>query len=301
MTVTFGLNEVELGSNELGTDLRDCNDLLGDAAALRDRMAKDGYLLVRQLHDPKLVLKARTTILAYMRDQTQCIDPNTPLIDGMITNDSKAPNMMGKTDITHHPDVKAVLEGQRVFDFFNTYFGETSRTFDYKWLRAVGKDTGTAAHYDFVYMGRGSERLHTIWTPFGRLTPEQGTLAMLVGSHNLASFEKLRNTYGKSDVDRDGTSGHFTHDLLGIAREFGGQWQTTTFEPGDVILFGMHAMHASTTNTTNQWRISCDTRFQPAADPIDERWVGKNPIGHTHTNPKPNAWQVKKLATSSQR
>ena len=285
MTVTFGLNEVELGSNELGTDLRDCNDLLGDAAALRDRMAKDGYLLVRQLHDPKLVLKARTTILAYMRDQTQCIDPNTPLIDGMITNDSKAPNMMGKTDITHHPDVKAVLEGQRVFDFFNTYFGETSRTFDYKWLRAVGKDTGTAAHYDFVYMGRGSERLHTIWTPFGRLTPEQGTLAMLVGSHNLASFEKLRLTYGRMDVDRDLIQGWFTDDPLDITTRFGGVWRTAAFEMGDVMIFGMHTLHASTTNTTNRYRLSCDVRYQPKADPIDDRWTGVEPRGHY-------AWQA---------
>jgi hypothetical protein len=301
MKMTFGLDEVELGSNELGADLRDCNNLLGDPDALHQRMAEDGYLLVRQLHDPQVVLKARQTIIKHMQDQTQCIGANAPMIDAVIATNSKAPNMMGQQAITHHPDVKAVLEGQRVFDFFDTYFSQRSLTFDYKWLRAVGNKAGTPAHYDFVYMGRGSEQLHTIWTPFGRLAPEQGTLAMLVGSHNLPSFEKLRNTYGKSDVDRDATSGHFTNDLLGIAREFGGQWQTTTFEPGDVILFGMHAMHASTTNTTNQWRISCDTRFQPAADDVDERWVGKNPMGHTQINRKPNSWQVEKLASTTQR
>jgi len=30
----------------------------------------------------------------------------------------------------------------------------------------------------------------------------------------------------------------------------------------------------STTNTTDRFRISCDTRWQPASDPIDERWQG---------------------------
>lgn len=298
MKVTFGQSEVELGSAELGLGLRDCNDLLGDRDALHTRMAEDGYLLVRQLHDPYVVLKARQTIIEHMRDETQCIDTDAPLMDAVRVADSKPPQMMGFKSITHHPNVRAVLEGQRVHDFFDMYFDEPSLTFDYKWLRAVGHNGGTPAHYDFVYMGRGSERLHTIWTPFGRLTPEEGTLAMLVGSHDLPTFEKLRQTYGKSDVDRDGTTGHFTNDLLGIAKTYGGQWHTTTFEPGDVILFGMHSMHASTTNTTNRWRISCDTRFQPASDPVDERWIGDNPLGHTDMSRKPNAWQVEKVAAT---
>ena len=296
MKVTFGKTQVQLGSSKLGMDLRDCNDLLGDGQALRDRMTHDGYLLVRQLHDPKVVIKARQTIIQHMHEQTQCIDTDQPMMDAIINADTKPPQMMGFKDITHHPDVHAVLNGKRVHDFFDNFFGEPSLTFDYKWLRAVGHNTGAAAHYDFVYMGRGSERLHTIWIPFDTLTPEQGTLAMLVGSHNLPAFEKLRQTYGKSDVDRDKTAGHFTTDLLKITETYGGQWQTTTFEPGDVILFGMHAMHASTTNTTNRWRISCDTRFQPEADPVDERWVGEKPIGHTVTSNQPTPWQVEQLA-----
>ena len=47
-----------------------------------------------------------------------------------------------------------------------------------------------------------------------------------------------------------------------------------------MIVFGMHMMHASTTNTTDRWRVSCDVRFQPAADPVDPRWAGDHPIGH---------------------
>lgn len=301
MTVTFGQAQVEVGSAQLGLNLRDCNDLLGNGCKLRQRMAEDGYLLVRQLHDPAVVLKARQTIIEHMHEKTQCVSRQAPLINAVRNANTQAPNMMGRKAITHHPDIAAVLQGQRVFDFFNGYFDEPSLTFDYKWLRAVGHNAGTPAHYDFVYMGRGSERLHTIWTPFGKLTPEQGTLSMLVGSHNLPSFEKLRQTYGKSDVDRDGTPGHFTTDLLDIAQKFGGHWETTTFEPGDVILFGMHSMHASTTNTTHQWRISCDTRFQPVNDPIDERWVGENPTGHTGIIHKSNPWQIDQLASNTQR
>lgn len=83
------------------------------------------------------------------------------------------------------------------------------------------------------------------------------------------------------DVDRDRVGpGWFTDDPLEITEKFGGRWQTTDFKMGDVLLFGLYTMHASTTNTTNRYRISCDVRYQPAADPIDERWSGENPIGH---------------------
>jgi ectoine hydroxylase-related dioxygenase (phytanoyl-CoA dioxygenase family) len=150
-------------------------------------------------------------------------------------------------------------------------------------------------------MGRGSQRLHTIWTPLGQLTPQLGSLAILVGSHNLPSYEKLRQTYGKSDVDRDGTHGHFTSDLLSLTEQLGGQWHTTTFEPGDVILFGMHTMHASTSNTTDRWRISCDTRFQPASDPVDERWIGQQPIGHTGMTHQPTPWKLEEVTSTTHR
>jgi ectoine hydroxylase-related dioxygenase (phytanoyl-CoA dioxygenase family) len=65
-----------------------------------------------------------------------------------------------------------------------------------------------------------------------------------------------------------------------IVEKFGGQWQTSEFFAGDVILFGMHTMHASTTNLTNRFRLSCDIRFQPASEPVDERWRREG-SGHT--------------------
>jgi len=60
----------------------------------------------------------------------------------------------------------------------------------------------------------------------------------------------------------------------------GGRWKTTSYQAGDVILFGMYTMHASTTNTTDRFRLSRDVRFQPARDPVDNRWGGHNPTGH---------------------
>ena len=68
-------------------------------------------------------------------------------------------------------------------------------------------------------------------------------------------------------------------DPLKIVERFGGQWHGANYRAGDVIIFGMHTMHASTTNLSNRFRLSCDVRFQPASDPVDERWKRSGP-GH---------------------
>jgi len=89
------------------------------------------------------------------------------------------------------------------------------------------------------------------------------------------------------DVDRDKVTGWFSNDPQEITDEFGGQWATTEFNAGDVLIFGMYMMHASLTNTSNRFRISSDTRYQRADAPVDERWVGEKPKGHY-------GWQVGK-------
>ena len=287
MRINFGKCKVELGGKYLAAQLRDCSTILDDVEALRSGLQEDGYLLIRGFHDRELVLKARHAILEYLA-RFDCIDEGADLMNGVIKTGTKAPRLTGQKVMTHSDPVLAVLENERVFDFFATLFGKRSVTFDYKWLRAVGRTQFTGAHYDVVYMGRGSTQLYTCWTPFGDIDIEQGPLALCVGSHKLPGFEKVRSTYGRMDVDRDLVEGTFSDDPVEIVDRFGGKWQTTSFRAGDVIVFGMFTMHASLTNTTKHWRISCDTRFQPADDALDNRWIGEKPIGH-YAADKPDA------------
>jgi len=278
MRVKMGVRELEYPDGELG-ELRDANALLGNPAALRARMAEDGYLLIRGLIDRDVVLRARATVLQYLAERDALV-PGEPVLEGVMPAAGRTVPLMGRRAITHHPDVLAVYESPALFDFFGAYFEERPMTFDYKWLRGVGHEQFTGAHYDVVYMGRGSPRLHTCWVPFEDIPIEKGALAMCVGSHRDASFEKLRATYGRMDVDRDRVEGWFTNDPLEITQKFGGRWRTTPFQAGDVMVFGMYTLHASTTNVTNRYRLSADVRFQPASEPADKRWVGQDPAGH---------------------
>jgi hypothetical protein len=275
MNVLMGTRELELGGRYLGT-LRDANELMDDVLALRRRMAEDGYLLIRKLHDPQKVKAARGVILANLNANGQ-IDLAHPVQEGAIAPNARGSFLGGAKAITHTPEFLEVVEAPELLQFFSDFLGAPALTFNYKWLRSVGHGDFTGAHYDIVYMGRGTHNLYTLWTPLGNVPYEKGPLAILQNSHHL---ERLKETYGQMDVDRDHVTGWFSDDPLEMVERYGGRWLTTEFEMGDALIFGMYTMHGSLNNVTHQFRISCDTRYQRADEPVDERWVGENPIAH---------------------
>lgn len=278
MEIRFGKQMLTMGSKYL-TELRDANDIFDDTEQLRFRLQEDGYLLIRGLHQRDTVLKARLEFLRALQEMGR-LDPAAPLENGVIGNENK-PAMwgMGADDLKERfPHFLEIVNSTSVMSLFERLLGGPVLTYDYKWPRAVANSGNTGLHYDVVYMGRGTKNVYTMWTPFDDIPIEKGTLAMCLGSQH---FEKIKQTYGEMDVDRDNVAtGWFSENPVEIVDQFGGQWATTNFAAGDAIIFGMFMMHCSTTNVTNQYRVSSDTRYQLAAEPVDERWIGKRPKGH---------------------
>ncbi|MCG9128310.1 phytanoyl-CoA dioxygenase family protein [Candidatus Poribacteria bacterium] len=264
---------------DVRTDLRESNDILDNPLALKERMHEDGYLLIRDLHAKDEVLAARKVILEKL-DGKGMLLPDAPLMDGIFNPDYPEPTStgsMGNKQLTKLPEFQAVVEGKPVMGFFKEFLGGEARTFDFKWLRTAGPGSGSHIHYDIVFMGRGTQDLYSCWTPFGDVSLDMGPIVFCLGSNR---FDKVRKTYGQSDVDRDLIEGHFSHKPLDVIEKFGGYWATTSFSAGDVIIFSMFLMHASLVNTSDKIRITADTRYQLASEPIDERWIGENPKGH---------------------
>lgn len=274
MKLPMGIRELELGK-ELRV-LRDANSLLGNSEALQARMIEDGYLLIRQFHDPAVVRAARQVVLTNLHENKQ-LDPAQPIDIAAINDRARGAFLGGAKAITHTPEFLSVVESQDVMHFFSDFLNAPALTYNYKWLRCVGHGDFTGAHYDIVYMGRGTHNLYTLWTPLGDIAYEQGPLAILHGSHR---FDKIKETYGRMDVDRDHVTGWFSNDPLEMTDTYGGQWLTSEFKMGDALIFGMFTMHGSLNNTTQSFRVSCDTRYQRADEPVDERWIGDNPIAH---------------------
>lgn len=278
VNIQIGEQSMTLGSRYL-TELRDCNDILHDVRALRARMQEDGYLLIRGFHNREAVLKARTETLMRLSAKGN-LNPACPLEDGVIGPDNKGAGFQGTN--RDMPALLDVVNADAAMNFFANYLGGPVLTYDVKWLRAVAHGEFTGAHYDVVYMGRGTRNLHTLWTPLGDVSYELGGLALCLGSQH---FEKIKQTYGQMDVDRDHVVGWFSQNPKEVVDQFGGIWATTEFAAGDAIIFGMYMLHGSVTNTSNRYRISVDTRYQLACEPVDDRWVGAEPKMHY-------AWQT---------
>ena len=131
---------------------------------------------------------------------------------------------------------------------------------------------------------------------------------LLENSHRL---ETLKETYGQTDVDlycenegnakdivrrarsehrplsteegesiRWNSPGAYSDDAVAARAELGGRWLTTEYEAGDLLVFGMFTMHASSDNRSDRIRISSDSRYQLASEEVDERWVGTDPPAH---------------------
>jgi ectoine hydroxylase-related dioxygenase (phytanoyl-CoA dioxygenase family) len=159
-------------------------------------------------------------------------------------------------------------------------------------MRAVAPGFGTHAHCDVVYMGRGTHNLLTAWVPLGDVPITTGGLIVLEGSHR---YDPIVRNYCQLDVDstcanQEGENslsargfdrgGAITSDPAALRVEQGGRWLTAEFEMGDVLIFSVFLTHASLDNGSNTIRLSSDSRYQPASQPADERWVGDNPPGH---------------------
>ncbi|XP_005112039.2 1-deoxypentalenic acid 11-beta-hydroxylase [Aplysia californica] len=277
-TVKLGRRAVQFPSAELQV-LEDCNHLLGDLAALKRELQEKGYLFIRGFHDQEEVLAARQAVLEHIDSFGSTLNKQHPIREGVLRDGCGlgcVPLMEGKNDITHSELVLRVLEGKRPLKFFREFFKDEVKTFDYKWLRAMHHEGFTGVHVDNVYMSRGSADLLTLWTPMGDVTVEMGVLAVCEGSHRLPGFQKFQEKYGNMDAEKENLqgTGWFTEDPYEITSKFGGQWKTVDFSAGDVLIFGMRTAHMSTTNTTHLARISCDTRWQPASEPVDPRFCG---------------------------
>lgn len=282
---------LEMDDDKVGL-LRDSSDAANDFEELRRRADEDGYLYMKGYLDRELVLKARSGIVERLAE-SGALDPDHDPMEGVI---KPGADVGFKPEFANNNEhVQRLLYSGRLVEFYRNFFGEEIRHYDFTWLRAMGPGKGTNPHCDLPYMGRGTHQHRTCWLPYGDISYELGGLMVLEGSHK--RMDLLEN-YVFRDVDtycenkpeqkkraEDGGwtfTGTLSHNPPVVRNKFGGRWLTTEFEAGDFLTFGMFLVHASCDNRTeNRLRISSDSRYQRASEPIDERWVGINPPGHS--------------------
>ena len=288
--------QLETGSESFG-ELRSSADSLEDCDELHSRFENDGYLYLPGLLDRDTLHAARRTMLEALAD-LDFVDLDYPIDDGVAKRElAVSARDMVELSKNNEPLRQALFAGPMI-TFYERFLGGPIRPLDFTWCRVKtsGEETATNPHYDVVFMGRGTKSLYTSWTPLGDIPCQMGGLMILENSHRQ---EEIKDTYGQMDVDEYCTNepdaseteaghkrwqgsgfGTFSPDAVALRSELNSRWLTTDYRLGDLLVFSMYTMHASMDNHTNRLRLSTDTRYQLASEPVDERWIGKNPIAH---------------------
>lgn len=271
--------------------LRDSSSIVNDVQALRERMEQDGYLFLPGYLDRDEVLTARREIMERVAAEG-ALQAGIDMMDGLLNPDV---DVRFRPDLTRKSRIlsKLLFDG-RMMQLYERFLDGSIRHLDFIWLRAVSPGLGTAPHGDSVFMNRGTTQLYTSWTPLGDIDTRLGGLIILENSHKL---EHIKGGYGQRDVDtyceddpdaeeyrttgKWQWNGQLSDDPVELRNQLGGRWLTANYRAGDLLVFSIYTLHASLDNQSeNQLRVSTDTRYQLASEPVDERWIGENPTAH---------------------
>jgi hypothetical protein len=285
-------------SPEAFGELRDSSLCSEDGEVLRARMDEDGYLYLRGYFKREAIMEVRQELVTRML-KFQMLEPDTDPMDAIarVKPLENAPSPGNNDFAKDNPILDRFLYRGRTMDFYRRFFGEEVLHFDYTWMRMMARGKGTQPHCDVVYMGRGTrEKLMTAWIPMGDAPRHVGGLMILEGSH--LQHERLRNyldrdmaAYCSNSPDaakieegfRNGKDlrsakwkeGYLSKNPASLREKLGGRWLTADFEAGDLLTFTMHTVHGSVDNRSDRYRISTDSRYQPASLPVDERFIGE--------------------------
>ncbi len=238
---------------EVVDELADSGGLIQDTDGLRRRLAADGYLFFRGLLSAGQVRQAGQAVLAELHSggwaddrgipsmQPRAVNPKDALADPAFR---AAAFSAAFNQLPYLPALRGVI--RRVL-------GPGAFSYPAKVLRAVypeGPDAfprGRYIHYD--YGVSGVQDMLTSWIPLMDIPVRLGGLAVQPGGH-LGPPRRPRP----------------------LSRSEAG-WATTSYEPGDAIIFHCLTPHAALPNHGSALRISGDFRWQRPDQPAPAELV----------------------------
>jgi ectoine hydroxylase-related dioxygenase (phytanoyl-CoA dioxygenase family) len=241
----------------------DSSDLLDEPEVLRERFADDGYLFLRGVVDPDLLLEVRRQIVAigthhrWWREGTDPIDA-IPRVEPRVEGERRFFHVYD--EIQRLEAFHAVPHDESVRRIMVPLLGESVFPHPLSIARLVFPDNdewSTPPHQDYPN-NQGTFDLYACWLPLGPCPVELGSLSLLRGSHKLGLLPltfSLGAGHRRAMLDE-------RHDEL--------DWVGGDFALGDAVVFHSLTVHRSLPNRTDRLRLSVDYRFQREGEPLTE-------------------------------
>jgi Phytanoyl-CoA dioxygenase (PhyH) len=234
-------------------ELADSAPLRYHTEGLRRRLAEDGYLFFRGLLPAGQVRAAGAAVLDQLRSGGWTDDRGIP---------SVPPRAVNPMDARTDPAFRAALFGaafnqlpylSALREVTRLILGPEAFSYPAKVLRAVypehpqARPRGRYIHYD--YGVAGVQDMLTSWVPLMDIPVRIGGLAVQPGGH-LGPPRRPRPL----SVTEPG-------------------WATTSYEPGDALIFHCLTPHAALPNCGSSLRVSGDFRWQRPDQPVPAELV----------------------------
>lgn len=259
-------------------------------ATLREQYTAQGYLWLKGILDPKVVLSFRHRVFEAFRE-TGLLAAGTDATDGIFAGElpdgaqHTHPNKI-LMEVVRWAAYEAFCLQPAVWQFFETFLAGPVYLHKRKILRYTkpGDPNCTGAHYDLAYLRGGTDKVLTSWIPMGDCPVAMGGLIYLEGSHTWGRAMEAEFTRKSADLPPDqqisaynkhmSQTGWLGKDLNNLAEQTGGRWLMADYEAGDMVVHGPYTIHASTVNedAAGRLRLSTDIRYQHVRDEIDARW-----------------------------
>jgi len=239
--------------------------IVGDEEALRLAMAGHGYVFVRGLVPPDdlaaLDAAQRTILLGAgwaSGGPGGRLHPEAAGAAEAATLVSSRPVQRALFScealhrVAHHPRLLALLGALLDTSAVLRHPRPVARV---AFPQSLGGALPTPPHQDHVGM-QGATETYTAWIALESCGREDGALAVAEGSH-LGGIRPLRKVAG-------------ARVFCCAAEGLEDSWRSADFDPGDVVVFHSHTVHAALANRSGALRRSVDCRYQRAADPVCE-------------------------------
>src|SRR3954447_12074935 len=251
---------VEAQAMQIYPDFLDSTDLLNDGPVLRARLARDGYLFIRNLLPAQTIRAVRERLLVKAA-AGGWLDPDSPIQAGIANpaaacKDPEDRYMRVFRTLWMDEELHRLRIHPAVTGLFTRIFNEQALAHPMFVQRNIfpqtdGFDFTTGAHQDRVHIGGATS--YAMWMPLGDCPREKGALAVAAGSHTTGILEtKVGSGAGGMD----------------IAVPIPGTWVTGAFRAGDALIFQDVTVHKALPNRTGEIRMSSDAPFHPISQPI---------------------------------